>query len=855
MENDQGHDLRVSVTELAGLVSAGSGTLGAIHGQGRLRLGQQAHDRYRAEARKDHPGYAQEVLVRWECTFSGLRVRVEGRADATYPERPQPRIGRSLVVQEIKSILAPDLGEKAGSKEENASQLRLEDLLEELPEALAESYKWQCRLYCHLLALTAEKAGEPLRLRGEVVLVDVRTLEHRRIAVPYDPASCQAFVEARLEALLSQRAEDERMARVRQAFSAEVRFPHPHLRPYQRELMENVAGAAESGLALLVSAPTGIGKTAAALVPLLRGALGTNRRLMVVTAKISQQEVSLDTLEALVPRGEEILVSQLEARERSCPRKEMLCTEHACPLLQRGLLTDAYQAVRRRLQKGGVFRAEMLRQISAAEGLCPHEVGLFAAEHSDVTVCDLNYAFHPQATLDRFFAPAGRERILLIDEAHNLPDRAREFLSPSLSRVRIRELAEGAMQGAHPVFQRILEFLMDVEALISDIELEVDAGPRRGQAVSEVEVDRERTSALQTAAEDWLLDYLAWAKSATRRPTAFVPRPKDGSRRLVDPFIAFLYDLVRFAWAAEERGDHMTPLLRRNATDTELKIFCKDPSSALATRHRRFHAVVAMSATLEPLDFFADELGISRLPRWDRCSFPSPFPPENRCIVVDRSLSTRFRDRVHVLPEACRRMAALAAMRPGNYLAFFPSYALLQTGALLLKAADPTLTVVTQNPAEGAEPVLRAFAAAAGQDHARSPHEAPRPRDRSLVGTVVVGGALSEGVDFVGELAVGAFLFGPALPAVTEERQLIGQYFDTQRGEGFEYAFLYPGLSRVVQAAGRIIRGPTERGIIVLFGERFAEPRYRHRLPAYWQDEIIETDDPLPVVSAFWARQ
>jgi DNA excision repair protein ERCC-2 len=840
-----------------------------------MRLGQEVHDRFRAQARKVHPGYSEEVFVRWEGERQGYRVRVEGRIDGLYPEEPatgtknknrrnQKRHkdeapARSLVLQEIKSVLAPDLGELEPGAEDSAGtgaqdpsettgrprspQLLLEDLMEDLPDPVLAAYQWQCALYCHFLALGRAAAGEAVTLRGELVLVDARSLRSQAIAVPYEPESCQAFLEARLDALLGERAEAERLQRVRLAYSERVRFPHPSLRPYQQELMDNVAGAAEGGMALLMSAPTGIGKTAAALVPLLGSALATNRRLMVVTAKVSQQELALDTLGALVAPGEEILVAQLEARERSCPREEMLCTEHACPLLRQSLLVESLAPVAKELRAGGVFRAEALRLMAATRRLCPFEVGLFAAGLADVVVCDFNYAFHPQASLDRFFAPGGRERLLLVDEAHNLPARARDFLSPTLDRARIRVLAEGALQGGHPVFARILEFLLDVESLITDTEREVDAGPRRGLAVAEVELDRERTASLETATETWLLDYLAWAKSGTRRPPAFVPRTVEGSRRVLDPFLGFCFDLLHFCRAAEERGDHTTTLLRRSAETTELQILCKDPSRYLASRHRRFHSVVAMSATLEPLDFFADELGVSRLRSFECCAFPSPFPPENRAIVVDGSLSTRFRDRDRSLPEACRRMAKLAALKKGNYLAFFPSYALLEAGALLIRASDPTIGVVTQTREGGAEPLLKAL-----EEAARAPTR------RSLVGAAVIGGALSEGVDFVGELAIGAFLFGPGLPAVTDERKIIQEYYEQERGAGFEYAFLYPGLARVVQAAGRVIRGPDERGIIVLFCERFTDPRYRDQLPAYWRAEALDTDDPVPVVSAFWAR-
>jgi DNA excision repair protein ERCC-2 len=823
------YDLRVSVKELAGVAGGGPALAGTSLGHGRLHLGQRIHDAYRAEARRVHPGYRQEVTVRWQGTYRERQILVEGRIDGLYEAADR------VVIEEIKSVVGPDDGQPP------EDQLDLEALVEDFPDPVLQAYRWQCALYCHFHAL--EHGAD---VTGELVLVDVRTLAVQRLAVPYDPEVCAAFVEHRLGRLLDERVEAERLAAVRREVAEGVRFPFDAPRPHQEALMENVAGAVENGLGLLVSAPTGIGKTVAALVPLLRACLATDRRLMVVTAKVSQQELFCDTLEPLVPAGREIVVVQLEAKERSCPRDEMLCSQHACPLLRRCLALEALDPVRQRLATGGVFRAPALRALAALHRLCPFEVGLAAAGLADVTVCDFNYAFHPLATLERFFVPGSRERVLLIDEAHNLPTRAQEFLSQSIHRERVRGLAEGALHGGHPVFQRIVEFLLDVDALLSEVERAVDEGPRRGEAVAEVELDADRVAGLETAAETWLLEYLAYAKSGQRRPPAFVPRAAPGSRRIIDPFINFCYDVLHFCRAAEDRGDHMTHLLRRSVTDTELKIFCKDPARHLAARYRRFAAVVAMSATLEPLDFYADVLGLSRLQRWTSCASGSPFPRENRLLAVDTSVSTRYAERDAALPEACRRMGRLALLHPGNYLAFFPSYALVGAAELLLQTLRPRLGVVAQRPGEGAAPLLEAFGDAVARRSAAEP--------RSLVGCAVLGGALAEGVDFAGDLACGAFVFGPALPAVTEERQLMQQYYQRELGAGFEYAFLYPGLARVVQAAGRVIRGPTERGIIVLYGRRFAEPRYRELLPAYWQAEAVDRADPEPDVAAFWAR-
>lgn len=810
---------------------------------GRLQLGQRVHQAYQKEAELQHPDYESEKHLRWQTVLQGRLVVVSGRADGVYRDTDG-----AWVVEEVKSWLG--------------AEPQLEISL--LPEDVMDAYRWQCAIYAHLLRLSlasdAADADEVhAKVRGELVLVDVVDGTLTRLPVDCDGQTTGDFLKTRLAVLVAELEVEQKRRAGRQRHGRNLTFPFSRFRPHQQELCDNVRGAAESSIALVLSAPTGIGKTAAALYPMLRHVLIENKRLLYVTAKVSQQELALDTLELLLPKDCGVTAVQLEAKERSCPQEEILCVPRHCPRLKNSALRMANAGLPHRLLAGGVLRASRLREEAKRCGLCPFELSLACAYGAEVVVGDMNYAFHPGSRLKRLFtADLGSRRprpwCLVVDEAHNLYLRALEFLSPALCRKELDTLIEGCAMGPNPVYRDFLDHLLLIDDLFAAQLQEVAEGPRAAERDVVVDIDARGWLGAQMRLEIWLLDYLAYIKSGGRRPLPFVPRKLNDSRRVIDPAIHFCMRFSAFVDAVETIDEHMVAVLHQ---DTEqgvvLQIHCLDPARYLARILSLFGGVVGMSATMEPLGFYEDVLGFVYRSH-ARCAFPSPYPPENRVFVADVSVSTRYQKRAAYVFDVAAKLVTLATIQPGNHLVFFPSYAYQNTVVPLIKAEakrrKAKLDFVAVGPGDKAEEVLELLRGrVVSQTDCRSNE---KPLSDSLLVCTVMGGVLSEGVDFPGPMAISAIIVGPALPPVSFERQLMSAYWQEKDGAGFEHAYLYPGLTRVIQAAGRVIRSAEDQGTIILLGERFGEARYRNLLPDYWQQELKVVSDGVAVVDAFW---
>ena len=267
-----------------------------------------------------------------------------------------------------------------------------------------------------------------------------------------------------------------------------------------------------------------------------------------------------------------------------------------------------------------------------------------------------------------------------------------------------------------------------------------------------------------------------------------------------------------------------------------VRLVCLDPAPLLRERSQGFHAVVHMSATLTPLEFQRRRLGADG-PNTVELDLPSPFPSENRLLVAVDSVDTRYARRSDEAPAIARMIADTIALRPGSYLAFFPSYAFRdEVMAVLPRGAARVLLQLPGLPAEATLPLLR-----------------DNPGETRLL-CAVQGGVFAEGVDYPGDMAIGVFVVGPGLPAVSPEQELVRGYYEAELRAGFEYAYVHPGIGRAVQAGGRAIRRRDDRAFTLLIGHRFSEPLYRGKLPAWWQEELVTTADPVPLVRAFWEQ-
>ena len=613
-----------------------------------------------------------------------------------------------------------------------------------------------------------------------------------------------------------------------------LKFPHDRPRSGQDLMLRDVDGALEGGMTLLCCAPTGTGKTLAALYPAAARALTEDRRVYFVTAKNSQQILALETLQEILPKDSDPGAIQIAAREKLCPFDGQRCSEERCSLaqdvperLERSGLADE-------LREHTVLSAALLRAASLERRMCPFEVTLSMAEHARVLIGDFNHVFHPRAYLRRLLdAPHDRD-FLIVDEAHNLPARAIEYYSPRLNHKLLADASAAclAQSESGPLAAGIL--LRELENRLSEAyrilcEERESEGPHVDAASDPwfQELEERATEALSA----YSAYRIGGGRSVFYGATSRAGAGRSAIREL-DPILETLGAARDFATHSKRDPERFAILRTQDATTLR----CLDPAPELSKSSNAFAAAVFMSATLTPLDYYQRALGISG-PRGLSLDLPSPFPRENRLIGVVASVDTSFKHRSDYAAPIAQQIAEVMALRSGNYLAFFSSYA--YRDEVVAKMPRGAAKVLLQLPGMPAETTLGLLKAATS--------------DTRLL-CAVQGGVFSEGVDYPGDMAIGVFVVGPGLPPPTPEQELVRGYHERELGQGFEFAYVYPGLGRAIQAGGRAIRTETDRAFTLLLGRRFAEKRYRDRLPQYWREELQILQDPVPAVRAFWER-
>ncbi len=789
--------LRVSVGDLVVAEPAEVLLRSAMRG----RMGADAHVAWRARTPDAGGNLRYEAPVRWEGRWRDYTVTIEGRADVLRRE------GDGVVVEELKSTL------------------RSGDWLAGI--ALSKAHAEQCGFY----ALLLQRAGEPVT-GARVRYIPVRGTGERLFDIGFDRSEYELLLDLRLSELLRRELGEHALAGERATLAERLHFPFPEVRPGQQTMMDAVADAMTQGHAVLCSAPTGTGKTAAALFPAVRQALRENRTLFFVTAKISQQQLALDTLRKILPPGGGALAIQLTARERSCPLDELRCMVDSCPYADGLENRLEHSDIPEQCIAAGVVDGAFLARLARAKHLCPFETALALTRLATVIVADYNYAFDPTVALKRFFDEPDGRLLLIADEAHNLPRRAAGYYSPEIDFGACKSLSELAEGADPPVLREIGALLGDVAAH-GRKRLDGLATDEGARAVYAADPGRDFWRPIGPRADGLLYDYYLHLASGGERPPGLLPQRQEGHKRLLDPVLTPLFALRDIARCAGLDPELFASLWH---ADGRLQLLCLDPAPLLRETLKAFHGTTFMSATLTPDEFYARLLGVDG-PGTTRIDLSSPFPRENRRLVAVPSVDTSFRNRTRDAPILAAIVADTIALRPGNYLAFFPSFAYRDAVTQLLPKGR--FRVILQEPAMSTAGILR---------------ELNANENGTLLLCAVMGGVFAEGVDFPGHLAIGAFIVGPGLPMVCPEQELIRAYFERHTGKGFEYAYVNPGINRVVQAGGRVIRSETDRGFVMLLCKRFVNRLYRGKFPQYWRDELIDSADPVETIRTFWNK-
>lgn len=586
-------------------------------------------------------------------------------------------------------------------------------------------------------------------------------------------------------------------------------FPYEGYRTGQREMMAQVFMALREHDFLLAQAPTGTGKTMAVLYPALKAlARGHVQKLFYLTARGTGRFTALDAACRLREAAPELRTVELSAKAQLCPYEETRCTSGECPYVV-GYYDRVNDAVGELLAGQPPFSSERIRETALRHTLCPFEVSLDLSLECDVIVGDYNYAFDPRTRLQRYFGGGRKDVALLIDEAHNLPSRARDMYSAALYLKPLEELRKSVARGTarkKRAYVRLRKLIAAVQAefeLLEQLPFAAELPP---------------PPALLHAIEQ-VLAPLQEGEFADRRAALDVQ-----------------FMLIGFLYFASDWNEETVCLYQGGKTSRNITLFCRDAAPMLKESYKKARAAVLFSATLTPPSFYGALCGLPK--DFKRVGLPSPFPPEN-LLCLHYPLDTRYKNRETTLPYAADAVLCLArGKKAGNHLVFCPSYAYMEQLAALLsermtpQEAQGLFTQGRQMTMEDRQSYLARFA--------------PAPTG-VCIGLAVLGGVFSEGIDLPGELVSTVTVIGVGVPQIGAENDLLRARYEKTYGEGmgYLYAYLYPGLCRVLQAAGRLIRTDRDRGALLLIDERYRSPAYVPLLPEHWQLRRVGSPDRI----------
>ena len=605
----------------------------------------------------------------------------------------------------------------------------------------------------------------------------------------------------------------------RNASMKDLQFPFPY-REGQREIVSGVYHTVSSKKTLFVQAPTGVGKTMSAIFPSVRAiGEGKGETLFYLTAKTITGTVAWEAFHTLRENGLKFKVTAITAKEKLCFLDSPECTPEKCPYAK-GHFDRVNDAVYELWTTEEVYSREVIRAHAEKWQVCPFEMCLDLSVWVDGVICDYNYAFDPNVHLKRFFGEnISGDYIFLIDEAHNLVERGREMYSAEVSRQTLLTLRK-KIRKHFPKLARVLE-----KANRQMLELEEDL--------------KASQNPYQVLSNPGVLPVTFLTISGELEEILEEKNLEEELRKEILEFYFVVRDFLNVSELVDENYVVYTECFGEN--DFRLRLFCVNPAANLSEYLKKGRSAVFFSATLFPMLYYRELLTTET----DAYGIyvQSPFSAKNRRILIGSDVSSRYTRRNHTeYRKIAEYISRCVWQRQGNYMVFFPSYRLMED---VYQVYEEEFSVdwvrcIRQNSdmtEREREEFLEEF----------------QSREGTLVGFCVLGGIFSEGVDLTGESLIGAIIVGTGLPQIGSEREILKEYYDRKKQSGFDYAYRYPGMNKVLQAAGRVIRTKEDRGVILLLDDRFLGRDYGEIFPREWKDRSsCRLNTVEEAVSRFW---
>lgn len=649
-------------------------------------------------------------------------------------------------------------------------------------------YFAQLKLYAYLFGIEMELSDVHLRL----TFISTITYEVKSFDTKMSIDTLEDFFFQTVESYLKFYSQIEEAEENRLKTIAEIKFPFTQMRKGQRDLMAATFQTMTKEDVLYCIAPTGIGKTMATMFASIKTLTTPADKLFYLTAKGMGKKVAEKAVTILYSQGLRMKSIVLTAKAKCCQLEKRNCNPEACPFAK-GFFSRLRNAITDIFNYDGIYNFDAIKEYADKHQICAFEFSLNLSNYCDLIIADYNYAFDPKAHLIRYFDDSTYRPKILVDEAHNLIDRSKEMFSATID-VKTLERLRLSVNGIKPTVRK------EINKAIEHLE----------------EYDKKLTPQLTYYQEELDKEFVELCFQISRKCEQILADNQEFDRRetaLESYFV--LYDFLRIADIYDTV--HRTLLTGNTLGNFTMTLRCFDASKFLYEIIKNaVHGIVFFSATLFPIKYHMDLLtgGIGKY-----MDLESPFKKENLSLLIGDQISTKYNDRAHTLDDIIATIEVLTQAKAGNYIVFFPSYAYQQL--VLDHIESPLYETFVQKPnmtEEDRDKIFNQFF----------------DTTKTKVGFFVMGGVFSEGLDYIGDLLSGVIIVGVGIPQICLENDLAKEYFETIYGNGFDYAYTYPGFNKVVQAAGRVIRTETDRGVVILLDSRYRYRVYQGLMPSAW---------------------
>jgi DNA excision repair protein ERCC-2 len=658
--------------------------------------------------------------------------------------------------------------------------------LEKIDENFNELHWAQAKCYAYIYSMDNNLE----RIDIQLTYVEIDTEEIKRIRNTYTYKELEKFFKNLTDRYYIWADLSRKWIRTRDESIKKLQFPFDNYRKGQRKLSVGIYRTIEQEKKLFAQAPTGIGKTISTIFPSVK-AIGESKgeKIFYLTAKTITRTVAEDSFNILKNKGLRFKIVTLTAKDKICFCKECSCNPEDCEFAK-GHFDRINDAIYDVITNEDIISRETIEKYSLKHKVCPFEFSLDISIWADSVICDYNYVFDPKAKLKRFFIEDKNKYIFLIDEAHNLVDRSRDMFSAELFKNDFLELKR-LFKDIEPKMAKSLD-------KINRYFLKIKKKCKNNDYFLEKEEPEDMFYPLKgfvKKADNWLKE--------------------NGDKKEHKDLLELYFNVLSFLRVSEDYDDRFVTYTELQGKNVKLKMFCLDPSYLLSTTLGSGLSSILFSATLSPIDYYKDILGGKE--KDNIMILDSPFDPRNLKIIIKDSISTKYRDRKYSYEKIANVIYDTTKYKEGNYIVFFPSYKYMEDVYDVFIEKFPQFRTMVQEigmKEEEREEFLKSF---------------KQNPTNTLIAFAVMGGIFSEGIDLKGDRLTGAIIVGIGLPKICLERNIIREYFNEENRLGYEYAYMYPGMNKVLQSMGRVIRTETDKGVVCLIGRRFGRwEQFRH---------------------------